>query len=314
MVKFATSFAALAATFVTALAASETLAQSLTKDATFLAYDEAGWTIAYDGNFTELARYHTPASASVTSLAPISPRAGRCSSLTTSQLKTLAAWPIMEKKARELWGSGSYNLVTNPSEYPGNPATVCVTDNIVKMTLSGNPYCSTSSASTGGTIVGTSGTVTLTFKSSYGSTNSYSVSRTSSLALGVKASASFGIPGIGNGSVETSVEATFTNSIGSSFETKTDSAVEHSITLNAAPDSVCKLDYSIETCYQSSKGEVPFIATGWVWFNYNTQTHGHYKWALNLAGYTVESQRSSYTHFTGGINSHSTGNYHGKCT
>ncbi|KAJ7210657.1 hypothetical protein C8J57DRAFT_1257082 [Mycena rebaudengoi] len=169
MVKFATSFAALAATFVTALAASETLAQSLTKDATFLAYDEAGWTIAYDGNFTELARYHTPASASVTSLAPISPRAGRCSSLTTSQLKTLAAWPIIEKKAKELWGSGSYNL------YPGNPATVCVTDNIVKMTLSGNPYCSTSPASTGGTIVGTSGTVTLTFKS-YGSTNSYSVS------------------------------------------------------------------------------------------------------------------------------------------
>ncbi|KAJ7210658.1 hypothetical protein C8J57DRAFT_1484030 [Mycena rebaudengoi] len=145
-------------------------------------------------------------------------------------------------------------------------------------------------------------------------TNRELMAETSSLVLGVTASASFGIPGIGEGSVETSVEATFTNSIGSSFETKTDSAVEHSITLNAAPGSVCKLHYSVESCYSSSKGEVPFIAAGWVWFNCNKQTHGHYKWAINLAGYTAESQRSSYTHFTGGINAHSTGNYHGECT
>ncbi|KAJ7210655.1 hypothetical protein C8J57DRAFT_1257078 [Mycena rebaudengoi] len=162
------------------------------------------------------------------------------------------------------------------------------------MTLSGNPYCSTSSASTGGTIVGTSGTVTLI---------------TSSLALGVTASASFRIPGIGEGSVETSVEATFTNSIGSSFETKTetDSVVENFIT---GP----RFRYSVESCNSSSKGEVTFIAAGWVWFNYNKKTKRHYKWAINLAEYTAESQRSSYTEFTGTIDAHSTSNYHGECT
>ncbi|KAJ7762855.1 hypothetical protein DFH07DRAFT_956757 [Mycena maculata] len=294
---------------VVAALAAQTVAQTILKDATLLAFDpDTAWTIAYNSNLTELGRYYTPA------INNPSPDAGRCSSLTTTELKTLPAWPIIEAKAKELWGSGSYNLVTNPSEYPGQPATVCVTDSLVRLTLSGNPTCTTSTSSTSGTIVGTSGTVTLTYNSGYAATNSYSVTKTSTLSLGLTVSASFGIPGIGEGGVETTVESSFSNSVGSSFSTTTDFNIGHSITLNAAPGSTCRLTYTVETCHSSSKGSVPFIASGWVWFNYNKQTGGHYKWAIRMEGYTSEAQRSSYTDFTGGINSRSTGTYDGKCT
>lgn len=71
---------------LSALAATQALALAVHKDAVFLAYDDdAASTIAYDRNFTELGRYHTPTPSVQINTTAVG---GRCTSLTTGQLKT----------------------------------------------------------------------------------------------------------------------------------------------------------------------------------------------------------------------------------
>ncbi|PBK69233.1 hypothetical protein ARMSODRAFT_1019212 [Armillaria solidipes] len=42
----------------------------------------------------------------------------------------------------------------------------------------------------------------------------------------------------------------------------------------------CSVDLKLHACTAKSKGQIRYLATGWVWFNYNDRTHGHYKCIL----------------------------------
>jgi len=74
-------------------------------------------------------------------------------------------------------------------DYPDSGAQLCVAGDITPVTLSGEPQCRTQSQSTGGTIVGTDGTVLLS--ASQGTTQStiVTVTQESSLAVGTEVSA-----------------------------------------------------------------------------------------------------------------------------
>ncbi len=74
-----------------------------------------------------------------------------------SWLYIVPGWDALEAYAKSNWGSGSWNIVTNPKDvsyspaciscvflttlfkYPGSPASVCVSDDPVKMELDGIP-------------------------------------------------------------------------------------------------------------------------------------------------------------------------------
>ncbi|KAJ7720188.1 hypothetical protein B0H16DRAFT_1896910 [Mycena metata] len=296
-------------TFITifaAIAANQSLALIFNPTSVLLAHEQGtDWIIAYDHNFSELARYYAP--DNFTTTAGASPTVGgQCTDLSGQELKTLPAWPILEATAREFWGSGSYNLELD--------AYTCVAAGVVQIRLTGSPSCSVTTVNTGGTLVGASGTVTLTIASGYESTGIYSVTRSSTIAVGFEASVSVGVPGLGEAGASITTTTSLTNEVGRSFGTPTSNQITQSIQLNAPAGSTCKLSYNTENCYQSSNGQVAFLAQGWVWFNFNSPTHGHYKWALNMDAFTSEAQRSSHTDFTGAINGHSNGNYRGVCT
>jgi hypothetical protein len=67
----------------------------------------------------------------------------------------------LEKYADDSWGSGSRNVVTNPKEYLGSPASVCIQTDAVKLSFSGKPTCHTTSANSESQLNGTKGDISI---------------------------------------------------------------------------------------------------------------------------------------------------------
>ncbi|KAJ6615761.1 hypothetical protein B0H10DRAFT_1949644 [Mycena sp. CBHHK59/15] len=105
----------------------------------------------------------------------------------------------LENYARTNFGTSNYRLVTNPSD-----------------------------ASMGGTLVGASGVVTIKYTSGFSSTAGYSCTKSASLSVGVTAGASFGVPGVGDASVEL-------------FSTTTSNQIEDFVALDAPAGQNCRL-------------------------------------------------------------------------
>ena len=71
---------------------------------------------------------------------------------------------------------------------------------------------------------------------------------------------------------------------------------------------------TINTCSTQATGSVRYLATGWVWFNYDSKTEGHYKWAAHIdAILTDDDDRSSFAAFKGSMASDTHAAYEGKC-
>lgn len=63
-----------------------------------------------------------------------------------------------------------------------------------------------------------------------------------------------------------------------------------------------------------AKGSIRYLATGWVWFNYDDETEGHYKWAANIDNIlTNQDDRSTFADFHGSMVSDTHTAYDGTC-
>lgn len=64
----------------------------------------------------------------------------------------------------------------------------------------------------------------------------------------------------------------------------------------------------------SAKGTIRYLATGWVWFNYDSKTQGHYKWAANIDSILTNiDDRSSTSEFSGSMAADTHTAYEGVC-
>ncbi|KAJ7887179.1 hypothetical protein B0H13DRAFT_2534316 [Mycena leptocephala] len=196
---------------------------------------------------------------------------GKCRALTAYELKSLPAWGAMETDARNNWGSDA--------------------------------RCNTNTLHTGGTLVGTSGSVSVTVTSGFTSGSTCTVTTTITV----------GIPDVIGGSGSWTASASFTNSEARSFSTEIKNEVQQTIQMNAPAGSTCRLDYESKTCYEPVKGRVTFSANGWFTFGYNSPTHGHYYWYMYIDDYASRGV-ASYSEFTGSLNAISKSHYNGHCT
>ena len=73
------------------------------------------------------------------------------------------------------------------------------------------------------------------------------------------------------------------------------------------------LQFKQTSCTTQGSGQVPFTATGWVWFEYNDRTQGHYKWALQMDGSLSAEERSSYMKFDTVVATDTKGEYSANC-
>ncbi|KAJ7133727.1 hypothetical protein C8R43DRAFT_1022889 [Mycena crocata] len=239
---------------------------------------------------------------------------GTCSNLGPNDLKALAGWSLVEAQAAANWGKGKYNLATNIADQSDYPAIACVSDDTAVVTVNGSPSCVTSTQTSSGTLVGTSGTVTLSAMEGTSSSATITTTKTSAWALGVSVSAKIGIPDIVETTSTVSTSVTITNTLSNAFTASANNQQTQTISMAAADGATCSLTFNSKSCTGTGKGSVIMTAKGWAWFQYHKKVQGHYYWALNIEAYIPDkAQRSSSIDFTAAISATNDSEYKGTC-
>jgi len=240
---------------------------------------------------------------------------GTCSPLTAEQAQALPGWSKMQAVAKANWGGGSYNVVTNPTDISGSPANSCVQSDPVIVSTKGNPTCQTQTSSTGGTLAGTTGTVTLSQEQGTTYSLTSTVTTSASISVGETVSVSIGFPDIADVEASETVTGTFTNEQSKAVTNTLENTQTATVSIDATNGQKCSLNFQSKTCNSNGSGSVAFIASGFVWFNFNDATNGHYKWALSLDDTLPNvNDRSSSAAFNMVISSASKSNYTGNCS
>ncbi|KAJ7717910.1 hypothetical protein DFH07DRAFT_338757 [Mycena maculata] len=286
----------------------------LPRDATHLALDEQSRElIAFSGNGTHLGRFSMEARSEL-------PKrdTGSCATMSSTDVQTLPGWNTLKSTAESNWGTGSYNVVTNDKDYVNQPAQSCVSTDTVQITPSGTPSagqsCTSQTSSSNGQEVGTSGTIALQHSSGTSSSTTSTVTKESSIAVGVSVSATIGFPDIVDITSAFTFTATFTNTLSTATTGTSTQTSTQTLTQTNVAGKTCHLEFTTQTCTITGTGEIPMIATGWVWFEYNSATDGHYKWALSIdSTLTNVADRTTFIQFSSTTGTTTTSNYSGVC-
>jgi len=246
-----------------------------------------------------------------------------CYPLTIDQARQLPGWKKIEQYAKDNWGEGGVNVVTNPSEYPDRGANACMNHGRVPVQFSEQPACSTTKSVVEGKVEGTSQKVTFKETIGHDTTSSWTVTRSSSLTTGMKFSVSIGIPSIGvDVGAETYMETTVTDERSTSFETKGSTMRDTTLEFENKDGDSCQMTLETQTCRAGARGRAPIMGTGVVWFNYddkrapiiNPHNDGeHYKYAAFIDDILTPEERTMYIEFQGPVNSVSKSGYSTNC-
>ncbi|KAJ6595758.1 hypothetical protein DFH09DRAFT_1024608 [Mycena vulgaris] len=240
---------------------------------------------------------------------------GTCSDLSADDVKSLAGWNALEAAAKSNWGKGSYKLATNIDGQTGSPAQACISNEEVKVTLSGDPSCTTTNQQSAGTLVGTSGKITLSAQTGTDSSTTTTTTQTTDWTLGLSVSAKIGIPDVVDGTTTVSTSVTITNTLSSAVTTGSNQQQTATIDMTAKEGETCSLSFTSKACTGYGTGSIKYVATGWAWFQYDNKVDGHYYWALNMDDIlTNEADRTSTLDFKSAISATDLSNYSGSCS
>jgi len=284
-----------------------------------IAHDEKnGRLVTLRGDGSLYRRFPEAEMGTVMNIAARAPTS--CTSLSVDDLKKLPGFAQIDKYFRDTYGTGSANIVTNPPEYPDSGAVLCADTASIPVVLSGQPTCTSAKAKVEGQLDGTTGTLAITFSQGYSNKGTWTVDTSSSIGTDVKLSASLELPGVGElgGSVSTS--ATFTNSLSTSFSTNVDTTNSQTLTVEVPSGKQCYGQLDTKTCNVGGKAQIPLIASGWVWYNFDDQTapkgsdDKHYKWTASIESILKDvKDRSTQVSVTGSMEATSKSNYHAVC-
>jgi len=243
-----------------------------------------------------------------------------CTSLSVDDLKKLGGFPKIDAFFRDKYGKGSANVVTNPPEYPDSPAVLCADTNSIPVVLSGKPQCVSAKAKVQGKLTGTTGTMAITFTQGYSNKGTWTVEQSSSLAVNVKFGATLTIPDVAEVGGSVSTTTTFTNSLSNSFSTQVDNTNTQQLTVQVPAGKSCYGQLDTKTCNVGGKAQIPLIASGWVWYNYDSKTapkgsnDQHYKWAATIESILKDAKdRQQLVAVTGSMEAVSRTNYKAVC-
>ena len=102
-------------------------------------------------------------------------------------------------------------------------------------------------------------------------------SEESSIAIGETVDVKVGIPEIADVTSSTSLSTTFTNTLSKSTSSESNQQTTQTVAIAVAKDKSCKVNFEVKTCTTQGSGQIPFVAEGWVWFEYEDKTEDHYK-------------------------------------
>lgn len=259
------------------------------------------------------------ASISLTSALPISfddfaaleERDGlSCYPLDVDQMKKLPGWGKLEQYAKDTYGEGGVNIVTNPSEYSDRPANACVNVAKVQVQWSGKPQCTESTTDINGKATGTSADISFSQKTGSEQSASWTVTRSSEICSSVSFNVGVELPGLVSAGVSLSASTTIKNERSSSFTTATNDMKETTVSYKNDSGKQCHMALKTKTCTASASGKVPVVASGYVWFNYDDKRapkndpngSAHYKYSIPIDSVLSEAERTSFVEFQGPVN------------
>ncbi|KAL1682874.1 hypothetical protein EV122DRAFT_273858 [Schizophyllum commune] len=263
------------------------------------AFNEDGESLGVIGNGTSSSLYK---------------RAGGCTAMDAKSAQSIPGWKDVAAVADRKWGTGSRTIVTNEKEYPQYPATICISTKPVDIAVNGEPKCSTNTQTVNGTFTGTSGSVELSVTTG----TDYSVSTTTteqtSFGIGVTYSAKFSIPEVAEIGGATTISTQIANSHGETTSGTSKHQVTTKVVANHADGKTCKLDLETKTCTTDGSAQVPFVAKGYVWFEYAEKIDGHYWWAVKIESVLYDDEdRSLYMKVDSVIGSETKSAYKAVC-
>ncbi|KAF9036198.1 hypothetical protein BJ165DRAFT_622015 [Panaeolus papilionaceus] len=243
----------------------------------------------------------------------------QCQPLTIDDAKRLPGWSLIEKYANDNYGGGKYTVVTNPPDYPDRAATVCAPLQPIQLKVDqSTKACTSNNLDVNGGVSGTNAQVGVKQRVGVSAETSMSVSKSSVFSTSLSFGVSIGVPSIGLGaSTSTSMSSTISNKSTQSFKSSFNNMQEISVSYDNKKGKKCAAKISSKTCQATATGEVPLVASGYVWFNYDDAREGkhgggkHYKWAVRIEDAIKNpAQRSSSIQFNG--NFKATSNTQGK--
>ncbi|KAI4524471.1 hypothetical protein K525DRAFT_235620 [Schizophyllum commune Loenen D] len=275
------------------------------RDAAKLAVDEeTGNYIAFDAAGKHLGFIEPSAS--------LGRRDGSCSALSSDDVQKLPGWDKLVSQANDNWGDHKRKIVTNDSDYPDRPASICAKD-AGDITINGDPECTTSTQTLSTGVKDTTGIATVSQVTGTSFSSSQTVTQEASISVGETVDVKVGIPEVADVSSSTSLTTTFTNSLSKTTTSTSNQQTTQTVAINIPKDSTCNITYKQTSCSTHGSGQVPFTATGWVWFEYDSKTEGHYKWALNMDNALSDDERSSYMKFDSVVSTDTKGDYQADC-
>ncbi|XP_006455940.1 hypothetical protein AGABI2DRAFT_180773 [Agaricus bisporus var. bisporus H97] len=245
----------------------------------------------------------------------------KCAALSIDDAKKMPGWAKLERYAKDKWGDGDWNIVTNPEDFLGRPANACVDDSTSNITPKGSPQCTSRVQNLSGTSDGTDGEQVVSVSTGQSTEGSWTVSQSSSFNIGTSFTVDVGFEGLFDASTSITTSTTFENSSGRSFSTTTDSTGTQQVTTKTKDGQNCGTMLEVITCNQEGEGKVRIVASGYVWFNYEDRRapkndpdgDEHYKYSAHIDDILTLDERSSWMSFNGAVKGISNGHYNQFC-
>ncbi|KAF8963220.1 hypothetical protein BDZ97DRAFT_1919899 [Flammula alnicola] len=288
----------------------------------YLARDSKDRLLAYRADGSRIRRYPVSTQPRQASSPSLTRRgASSCTSLSIDQVKALPAFSKIQQYATNTFGSGSVNIVTNPSDFPDRGALACVdTSSPVAVSTSGNLQCSSSSTVTGvASGAGTNTTATQSVQVTTTNSGSWTVTQSSSIGATAEFNVGFSIPDLFDVGASLSTTTTFTNEQSQGFSTQTSVSSSSTVNITPADGKTCNIVGNLTTCNVQGTGSINMLASGFVWFNYDdsrplvSDPNGGSHFKFQIESVLSNDERSSKVAFQGSMSGQTTADFKTKC-
>ncbi|GAW08884.1 hypothetical protein LENED_010992 [Lentinula edodes] len=189
----------------------------------------------------------------------------------------------------------------------------------------GSPSCQTNNGTTGGVISGTHGIVSVMIQQGFTGTSSFTISEAASIGITNAFRVRMKFPDVVNTRGGPTAYATITNTQSANFDVSFNEMVTTTFNMTVLSDQTCQAMEVVHSCTLQGIGEIPFIASGKFWIEYDDKTYdhlenkktrdGHYKFEVDFEDVLpAASQRTINAFFKGSFSTSSHGHYKAVCT
>jgi hypothetical protein len=197
------------------------------------------------------------------------PVASPCSLLDLDDAQQLPGWSRVEQYARDTWGTGDWDIIINPPGYKDKSATMCVAKSI-PVVATDKPRCNMSRVD-----IKPNKNHHIKVVQGYTNTGLWNITNVTSAAHSVFFTGNFKMPNITQQSNDKLRSMTgqgdFINAPYNSFLTHATNTTNKDVEVTQIEDKTCIGTVNQETCIIPAHGRIQLIATGYIWFQYQTK-------------------------------------------